>query len=154
MSYQGGTLLVLNQGRLLQLRWQGTVSYIIHCTHAGDVCLRNSVSRISSVPIQNNYLYFIPYKVNFLRKITSQSELIFLHSVFSKISSLSYFAHFHDFQLFSHPQHNFLQRVDLPTRVHVAPAHVRNLPVFSLLCTILLLFVLFYLPSVTCNFTV
>uniref|UniRef100_K1PS04 Uncharacterized protein n=1 Tax=Magallana gigas TaxID=29159 RepID=K1PS04_MAGGI len=56
--------------------------------------------------------------------------------------------------LFRPPPANSLQRVDPPYRVHVALSHVRNLPVYSLQCPIHLLFVLFYLPSVTCNFTV
>lgn len=65
---------------------------------------------------------------------------------------------FHDFSTFYTPPPpplpaKFLQRVDILYRVHAAPSHVRNLLMYSLLCSIQLLFVLFNLPSITCNFT-
>lgn len=38
--------------------------FLYNSLKPGAACLRNSVTRISAVPVQHKYLYFSPYKAN------------------------------------------------------------------------------------------
>lgn len=121
------------------------------------MCIWNSVARFPLAPIKYKYRWitFIRLTTTFRKKLLVKTcknvyTLIFLGFWFFHILPI-----FNNFlMLFFTFSSISLQIIDNSYYVLVVPLYVIHLQVYSLLCPIHLLFVLFYLPSIACHFTV